>query len=48
MRHLALSEAKRAFPLLPDQGRRAPLCRAHYKQWKKETKESRDLARLGR
>ena len=48
VRHLALSEAKRAFPLLPDQGRRAPLCRAHYKQWKKGTKESRDLARLGR
>ncbi len=47
VRHLAYSEAKKAFPNLPDQGRRAPLCRDHYKQWKKETKESRDLARLG-
>ena len=48
VRHLALTEAKKAFPDLPDKGRRAPLCRNHYKQWKKETKESRDLARLGR
>ena len=47
VRHLALAEARRAFANLPEKGRRAPLCRDHYKQWKKETKESRTLARLG-
>jgi hypothetical protein len=48
LRHLALAEARRAFPDLPEAGRRAPLCRAHYKEWKKRTKESRKLDRLGR
>lgn len=27
------------------EGRRAYLCREHYKQWKKATKDSRDLER---
>lgn len=48
LRHLALAEARRAFPDLPDAGRHAPLCRPHYKEWKKRTKESRKLDRLGR
>lgn len=47
-RHLALAEARRAFSNLPEKGRRAPLCRAHYKEWKKATKAERDLSRLGR
>jgi hypothetical protein len=46
VRHLALAEARRAFPQLPEKGRRAPLCREHYKSWKKETKTSRKLDRL--
>ena len=48
LRHLALAEARRAFSSLPEKGRRAPLCRAHYKEWKKATKAERDLSRLGR
>ena len=48
VRHLALAEARRAFSNLPEKGRRAPLCRAHYKEWKKATKAERDLSRLGR
>ncbi|MGC2035878.1 MAG: hypothetical protein WA761_10620 [Thermoplasmata archaeon] len=48
VRHLALAEARRAFDDLPSSGRRAPLCRTHYKSWKKATKESRALDRLGR
>jgi hypothetical protein len=47
-RHLALAEAKKAFEDLPDSGRSAPLCRAHYKEWKKATKDSRLYDRLGR
>jgi hypothetical protein len=47
VRHLSLTEARKAFPDLPDKGRRAPLCRDHYKQWKKGTKEARRLDRLG-
>jgi hypothetical protein len=47
VRSLALAEAKRAFNSLPDSGRRAPLCRAHYKEWKKSTREERALDRLG-
>jgi hypothetical protein len=46
LRHLALAEAKRAFPDLPDKGRRAPLCRDHYRAWKKATREARTLDRL--
>ncbi len=48
LRHLALAEARRAFSSLPEKGRRAPLCRAHYKAWKKATKAERELSRLGR
>jgi hypothetical protein len=48
LRHLTLTEARRAFNNLPEKGRRAPLCRDHYRQWKKATKESRKLERLGR
>jgi hypothetical protein len=49
LRHLALAEARQAFPDLPEgAGRRAPLCREHYRAWKKATKERRALARLGR
>jgi hypothetical protein len=47
VRHLALAEARKAFPQLPEKGRRAPLCRDHYREWKKATKESRKLDRLG-
>jgi hypothetical protein len=47
VRHLSLTEAKKGLSDLPEGGRRAPLCRAHYKQWKKATKESRQLQRLG-
>jgi len=45
-RHLSLTEARRAFEALPESGRRAPLCRTHYKEWKKKTKEARKLDRL--
>lgn len=48
VRHLALAEARRAFEKLPEKGRTAPLCREHYKQWKKATKKDRTLERLGR
>ena len=47
VRHLALTEAKKAFSNLPDRGRKAPLCRDHYREWKKATKEARKLERLG-
>ncbi len=46
-RRLTLVEARRAFPDLPEKGRRAPLCRDHYRAWKKATKEARKLDRLG-
>ncbi len=46
-RHLALAEARKAFDRLPDKGRRAPLCRDHYREWKKATKDARKLDRLG-
>jgi hypothetical protein len=48
VRHLSLAEARRAYPELAESGRRAPLCREHYKGWKKATKEARVLDRLGR
>ena len=48
LRHLSFAEARKAFPSLPERGRRAPLCRDHYKEWKKATKEARKLDRLGR
>ncbi len=46
VRHLALSEARKGFPDLPEKGRRAPLCREHYRAWKKATRDSRKLDRL--
>ncbi|HTT16767.1 MAG TPA: hypothetical protein VMH49_05375 [Thermoplasmata archaeon] len=48
VRHLALAEARQAFEELPEHGRRAPLCREHYRAWKKATRERRALDRLGR
>ena len=48
VRRLSLPEARRAFENLPDRGHRAPLCRPHYREWKKATRESRALERLGR
>ncbi len=48
VRHLALAEARRAFSDLPEKGRRAPLCRDHYRAWKKATRTERALERLGR
>ena len=47
VRHLSLAEARRGLSSLPEQGRRAPLCRTHYKEWKKATKDSRAMDRLG-
>jgi hypothetical protein len=47
VRSLARAEARKAYPDLSEDGRRAPLCRAHYKQYKKATKEARTLDRLG-
>lgn len=44
-RRLALTEARKAFSRLPDRGRRAPLCRDHYREWKKSTKQARKLER---
>ncbi len=46
-RRLSLAEARKAFPQLPEKGRRAPLCRDHYREWKKSTKAARKLDRLG-
>jgi hypothetical protein len=45
-RSLSLTEARKAFETLPEKGRRAPLCRSHYKEWKKRTKLTRKLDRL--
>jgi hypothetical protein len=47
VRRLSLAEARRAFADLPEKGRRAPLCKAHYRVWKKATRASRALERLG-
>ena len=44
-RRLSLAEARKAFSNLPDRGRRAPLCRDHYREWKKATKKARALER---
>jgi hypothetical protein len=48
VRHLAVAEARRAFEQIPEKGRSAPLCKPHYKEWKKATKKDRTLERLGR
>jgi len=45
VRHLSLTEARKAFSGLPEKGRRAPLCRDHYREWKKATKKARQLDR---
>jgi hypothetical protein len=47
VRRLSLAEARKGFPDLPEKGRRAPLCREHYRAWKKATKDERKLDRLG-
>jgi hypothetical protein len=47
VRRLTLTEARKGFPQLPEKGRRAPLCRDHYREWKKTTKATRKLDRLG-
>jgi hypothetical protein len=47
VRSLAVAEARKAFASIPD-GRRAHLCREHYRGWKKATKKDRELQRLGR
>jgi hypothetical protein len=47
VRSISRFEARKAFPALPEEGRRAPLCREHYKQYKKATRKSRELDRLG-
>jgi hypothetical protein len=47
VRRLALAEARKAFPNLSEKGRRAPLCRDHYREWKKATRKARKLDRLG-
>ena len=47
VRHLAVAEARRAFEQIPEKGRSVPLCKAHYKEWKKATKKDRKLDRLG-
>jgi len=45
VRHLSLTEARKVFSDLPEKGRRAPLCRDHYREWKKSTKKARQLER---
>jgi hypothetical protein len=47
VRSIALGEARKAFPSLPEGERRAHLCREHYRAWKKATKKDRELQRLG-
>jgi hypothetical protein len=46
VRSLARSEVRKAFPQLSEEGRRAALCKDHYKEWKKATKTARQLDRL--
>jgi hypothetical protein len=46
LRSLARGDVRKVFPQLSEEGRRAPLCRDHYKQWKKATKAARTLDRL--
>ncbi|MCI4346507.1 MAG: hypothetical protein L3K07_07135 [Thermoplasmata archaeon] len=46
MRSLARSEVRKAFPDLPEEPRRANLCRPHYRQFKKATRDERTLGRL--
>jgi hypothetical protein len=46
VRSLARVEARKGLPQLSEEGRRAPLCRTHYREYKKATKAARKLARL--
>ena len=46
VRSLARAEVRKAFPQLSEEGRRAHLCKDHYKQWKKATRAARELDRL--
>lgn len=46
VRSLARSEVRKVFTELSEEGRRAALCRDHYKQWKKSTRQARKLERL--
>lgn len=45
-RSLSRIEARKGLPLIPEGGRRAPVCRTHYREYKKATKEARTLSRL--
>jgi hypothetical protein len=46
LRSLSRVSVRKAFPDLSEDGRRASLCRAHYKQYKKATREERTFDRL--
>lgn len=46
VRSIARVEARKVFDRVSEEGRRAPLCRDHYKEWKKATKQARKLDRL--
>lgn len=46
VRSLSVQEARKAISSVPE-GRRAHLCREHYRVWKKATKKDRELQRLG-
>jgi hypothetical protein len=47
-RSLSAKKVKEALPdlALPESGRRVALCKAHYKAFRKKTKEERKLERL--
>lgn len=48
IRSLARVEVRKVFADMSESGRRAPLCREHYRAWKKATKQARLYDRLGR
>jgi hypothetical protein len=45
-RSLARGEVRKAFPQVSEEGRRAGLCKPHYKAYKKATRGERELERL--
>jgi hypothetical protein len=45
-RSLARTEVRKIFTSVGEKGRRAPLCRDHYREWKKATKKARQLDRV--
>ncbi|MCI4344830.1 MAG: hypothetical protein L3J87_04320 [Thermoplasmata archaeon] len=45
-RSIARTEIRKVFPDVEEQGRRGPLCREHYRAWKKATRDARKLDRL--